>query len=192
MTKKKHGKHEEPPVVVASWELSRSIEELETLTRRVSRQPVHERAHLAKAGELLQNAAEGHQRFLTHLAALSGAIDELRQRLGASATVLAHEAERIDDRRAAFAALEARFTELGEGALRINALVQEKIGGGDPTPEALGAIASQLAEAADAADALTKDAREAGFTDLEEQAHARSQQLRSLHGKLAAAREASE
>lgn len=183
---KKRAKHEEPPVVVASWELSRSIEDLEALTRRVSRQPVHERAHLARAGELLKNAAEGHQRFLTHLTALSGAIDELRQRLGASATVLAHEAERIDGRRASFAALEERFNELGEGALRINTLVQQRIGDGDATPEALSAIAAQLAEAANAAVTLTADARTAGFTDLEEQAHARSQQLRSLHGKIAA------
>ena len=182
----KKPKNAEPPVVVAGWEIAKALEQLEEMTGRVARQQVHERAHLARAGELLQKAADGHQRFLTHLAALGRAIDELRERLGASATVLAHEAQRIDERRAAYAALEQRFVQLGEGALRINTLVQELVGTDEPSPEKLGQIESQLSASANEADSLTEDARTAGFTDLETQAHARSQQLRSLHDKLAA------
>lgn len=189
-----HQKHDDAALVGAARGLHEAIERIEELTGRIAEVRVTSRTALTAAGELLDEAAQGHRDFLSSLATLIEAVGALRERQNTSAATLSSLAEGIDERRQQSEALEQRFASLGQDAQAIAAELSEASGPNgesDPGAErlraALPAIRDKLAAALDTAAALTTDARAAELSDLAEQAHSVSQQLEALLRKLESA-----
>jgi hypothetical protein len=188
----KKANSDEPALVRAARELSEAIERVERLTVRAGEVEVTSRKRLTRAGELLDTAAQAHRDFGAHLGALIEAVGGLRDRQNASAETLSAVAQAVDQRRQECEALEQRFAALGESAGTIGAELAETGASaeGDPATEtqrlraALPGIRGKMVAALEQAEALTADARAAGFADLEKQAHAVYQQLGALLDKL--------
>lgn len=174
-------KKEVAPVVAAGIALADAVEDIEKLTRRVSKQALGTDAELTRAAELLSKSEQAHRAFLQHLAALAGAVEELRKRQNESARACGERAEQLDARRALHDALAVRFVAIGQGAREVNEMVQAGADGAS-----LEAAQARVAELEEDASALFADAREADLPELEKQAHAMRQQLGALRSQLAA------
>jgi hypothetical protein len=174
-------KKDEPSLVHAARELHAALEEVERLTSRSIKQELATRSDLLRAGELLDKAASSHRLFLQQLVLLTQAVGELRDRQNASAEKLSRYAEELDGRRLAHEALDRRFAEIGDAANEIGVLIKAGMEGQGTD---LGAVRERLKSAVESSRALWSDAREAGFAELERQAHAMRQQLQALLQKV--------
>lgn len=187
---KKPNKQTDAPLVRAAMDLQASIDEIETLTSRSAKVELSSQAELARAAELLSRAEARHHEFLAHLGALAGAVDDLRARQNQSASTLSQHAQSLEERRASYDALDTRFAQLAASASAMgSALAASEPGSNgagaiDAAKAAVGKVRERMAAAVDEARVLTLDAKEAGFTDLEKQAHAIRQQLSSLLKKI--------
>lgn len=179
---------DEPAIVGAAGELQGALDELEKLTRRVVKQPLGTDAELTRAAELLVKSEQAHRAFLTHLASLAKAVEDLRARQNASARICGERAELLDQRRKLHDALAGRFAAIGEGAREVNDLVQESTGPANGQVGALEQAEQRLSALVEEAGALFTDAREAELPELEKQAHAVQQQLASMQRKIAGMR----
>ena len=186
MTKGRKG-NAEPELVQAAIALHEALDRIERITERADKSALTTRHQIARAGEVLRNAADSHQEFARCLIALTQAVDRVRTRQNASAESLAATAQRVQDRQEELAAFQARFTALADAARDIGS----QLGAGDPAtkpPEQARASLSAARErfTATAADAraLAADARATGLVDLEKEAHAIGQQLEALASKL--------
>lgn len=170
----------------AAYALLETLEEMELLTGRVAKIDFDSRAEILRAADLMKRAAEGHGSFLSHLTALSGAIEELRGRQNASAQQLSELAEKLDARRKEYEALEGRFAELGEGAREVTDLLSAgvKPDAPDEATARIEAAVRWLTTAVEEVRTVGADAGEAGFGELEQQADAMRKQLSALLGKL--------
>jgi DNA repair exonuclease SbcCD ATPase subunit len=162
---------------------------LEGITARIARIELTTDRTIQRAGELMKEAAESHERFLAKLSALIEAVDSARQRHNASAEVLSQCAQALEGRRVEYEAFQQRFAALGSEAREIIGMIQPATQeSADPDGEAmlkrLRVARQRLDGAAESARALSRDARAANLTDLEREADAINQQLQSLSRKL--------
>jgi chromosome segregation ATPase len=183
MSKKKNGASQ-APVINAAYALTEAIDTLERVTVRCGKLELTTRNEISHAGELMGKAAESHRAFLACLGDLTQAVGALRDRQNASAALLSQQAERLDERRKELEALEQRFAALGDAAREIGEAMKSS-----PTePEAMKAnllgSKDRIAAAVELARALSQDAKDAKFTDLDSQAHAIRQQLAALLRKI--------
>lgn len=175
-------------------ELHATIDEIDRLTSRLQKVELASREEITRAGRLLEEAAEAHKRFLAHLTAVTQLIAAMRDRQNASAVQLSQYAQHLEERHQQHVVLDERFAALGDTARQISVLIKDGVvpepePGAEPPSAAevaakLAPVKERLAEGAEEARALQADSREAGFVDLERQADAIRQQLRSLLNKL--------
>jgi chromosome segregation ATPase len=172
-------------------DLEAEIAELESLTGRISRVELNSQKNIVRAAELLKEASDSHERFITYLRTLIESVEQLRHRQNASAATLSEFSTALDGRRQLYEALQQRFGKLGEEARQVSELVRDTVRPNGHTPsereqmlERLRVANQLLVAAVESARSLATDADEANMTDLQRDADALRQQLESLSQKL--------
>ena len=172
-------------------DLEAEIAELESLTGRISRVELNSQKNIVRAAELLKEASDSHERFITYLRTLIESVEQLRQRQNASAAALSEFSTELDGRRQLYEALQQRFGKLGDEARQVSELVRDTVRPNGHTQsereqmlERLRVANQLLVAAVESARALATDADEANMADLQRDADALRQQLESLSQKL--------
>jgi DNA repair exonuclease SbcCD ATPase subunit len=188
---------EQPPSLSdVAGGLETEVGRLEGITARVARLELNGERNLQRAAELLGQAAESHERFLSRLRALVDTVESAKQRHNHAADTLARCTSDLEARHRQYQALQERFGALASEARDVIGLMQGGVDEEGPDPdgpvERLRAASLRLRATAEAAGLLGVDAREANFLDLERQADAVRQQLHALSRKLQRAEQAAD
>lgn len=184
---------DEDAFATAAAELSGEVHTFEALTVRLGKLDLVSGEKMAKAAELLAQAAQSHHRFVECLRAMVAGIEDARARQNRSAEALSQIEEALVERRGEHDALRERFEQLGEAARDVRGLLTGEGGaseggaseGGAPAGERVTAARERLDELLAAAKDLATAARDAQLVDLEQEGHATCQRLEALARKLA-------
>jgi chromosome segregation ATPase len=177
----------------AAARLEDELRQYEALTEEVGRAVIHSRKSLVRVTRMLQQAAECHERLMTHVASLSEVMTATRGRQVSCAERLVSAGGRIQERMAGFQTLMSRYDALGELSKQLNATAAEIVAAKDETnPQAAlaatGSLLERMEQAVSDATALADAARADDFADLARDVDSVKQQLQSAKNQLTMAR----
>jgi hypothetical protein len=183
-------------LTAAAEALERELQRYESLVRDLARERLDSEKTLRRAGQVLGSVHECEVRLHAHLAALGEAIGQARARQEASAGTVAERTADIAQRTDALTGLLDRWKALGEEAAEVSRLVHRASAAGDANgdgasgelAEACEEVDQRLSQLADDADALSRSAEAAAFSDLAKQAEGLRQQVLASRNKVRLAR----
>jgi chromosome segregation ATPase len=181
----KHRRPADPTIATTATSLQEAVVDLERLTAKLVELNLPTSRALGRAGEMLTDAVQLHQRFVTALEQLTAEVAALRDRHNTCAAQLDQQARRIEARRLTQHALEQRFGALAEAARETDELLKAIPQGTEgPVLEAVSAgfdaVLDRLQRAIAEADSIATEAQEAGVVDLQQQADGVKQQLEKM------------
>jgi hypothetical protein len=161
------------------------------LAREAKRVTLDGKKALGRAAKLLEQSAELQESAQGKLRALVVEIEGARRRQDASMATLLDFARTLEGRAREFRALEERFAALAESARAVNTMAAELGARGEaPSGELLDPLRTleqRMREVAASAEALARDARDGGWSELARMADAARQQVQSASNKLSLA-----
>jgi hypothetical protein len=177
-------------VTTAAQALEEALLAFERTAAGASRIPLSSQRNLQKAAQAITEAA-GHQPAIGEgIQQMLAALNAARDRNARTAEELAAFGERVATRSQECTALLVRFGELGEQARELSEGMRDLSG-----PEAaqlasaeklarLGPVEQKMSGLVDDAGALAKDAREADFGEVGQQAEQLRQQMQAARNKV--------
>jgi len=190
----KRDKPQDSALVEAARSLDEGLERFEALAQQLQDAPLQAEKHLERASSTLKALADMDEQLRARVAALVGAISQVRDRQQAQAEAVHVRAQELQARTEIFKDLLVRYGALGQSAAELNVRMQEFAAQRQSakTPEeqaALGvtfqSLQDRMSEVADEAQSLSQAAEQSEFNDIARQADSLRQQLLSARNKLA-------
>jgi hypothetical protein len=181
------------PLVETVVRLEEELRQYEALTAEIGRSAIISEKTLARAVKAVVEAAACRERLVGCVAALSEAMNDVRQRQEASLARMAEAAREVSQRAEAFQALLARYAALGEVAEALNVRASEiaarRAGGAASSDvyDAIGELVAGMGHAVVEAEAVSVAAKEADFEQIARDADALRQQMASARNRLSLA-----
>jgi chromosome segregation ATPase len=189
------------PLTSAAEAFDEELQRFSTLTNALRKRQLESRHALESAAELLKDVTRCQEELQLRAQALVGALGAAREAQQAQAEVVQERAREVQQRAQEYAALTARFEEVGQQAAGLNTLAQSlatRRGIADQSlkESELPGLLAQLDElrermgsVADQAATLIDDARTARFEELCGRADSLRQQLLAARNKVGLLRE---
>jgi hypothetical protein len=187
----KRSPQESSELVQAAAALEQELKRFESLAEEIRDTSMHSQKQLERMARAMGEVADADERLVAQVRALLAALNVRRDRQQALAADVNARAQELQQRTAVYQELMQRFAAIGQEAGGLSTHVQELFGrmqsAQAQTPEELiGAIHSvceRMAEVAESAHALSKDAQAQEFTDVARDADSLRQQLLSARNR---------
>jgi chromosome segregation ATPase len=167
--------------------LEEELEQFAKLARAIEKEPLSSRKSLDRAGTSLAKIADSEDRLPAAMAALMGALNELRRRHEEQTEAVKRRAEEIRVRGELYRSLLERMSSVVAEASGINARLTDLSAGGRGKEELiadLDGVLLEIGRLTESSDALREEARELRFEDVGRQADGLGEQLGQARSKL--------
>lgn len=185
------------PLEAAASKMRQELERFERITEQLARGPANSQKTIDRGIEMVNEAADSHERFSGHLKSLIDAVANARDRQAASAETLRVRTKELVERRDTFVDVQKRFLVLGEEAKGLNAMVLELASVSIEGDQDAKALVEKLDEALEKMSSVHDRAKELmavskteGLQDLEREADSLAQRVGSARNKMELLREA--